>query len=59
MRCPKSITKHRTNPHNGKSKGDYKHGMRGHTWEVIGNIRRCKHCPKTVKRLSIKEIVDE
>ncbi len=55
MRCPGSIGKHRMNPHNGRTKGDYAHGMRGHVWHVDGSIRKCEKCPKTIKRLSEKK----
>jgi len=55
MRCPRSIGKHRMNPHNGRSKGDYAHGMRGHVWRVSGLIRKCEQCGKEIKRLSEKQ----
>jgi rubredoxin len=46
MRCPKSIGKHRMNPHNGRSKGDYNHGMKGHTWKHVPDGTRCQNCGK-------------
>lgn len=49
MRCRGSPIKRRVaKPHgahsHGSSKGDYAHGMRGHTWEGHGPDRKCKNC---------------
>ena len=51
-RCPKSPKKKRVSPTGKGNPGDYKHGMRGHTWTkiILNDItigRQCE-CGKTV-----------
>jgi len=50
MRCNGSPGKTRVNPHNGRSKGSYTHGMRGHAKEknLETGVVTCSHCHKVL-----------
>lgn len=56
MRCPKSVIKTRGNPHNGRSKGNYKHGMRGHTWKRENTQTVCINCGYKKKRFPLLNV---
>ena len=53
-RCPSSPPKKRHSCTGKGSPGNYKHGMRGHSWKKLFNStdvhvgRKCTRCPKIV-----------
>jgi hypothetical protein len=44
MRCRKGAIKHRMNPHNGRTKGDYKVSSKGHVWKRDIEKTACSLC---------------
>ena len=54
-RCPNGSRKHRCSVTSKGSPSDYKHSMRGHSWEKTEYGRVCRACGKRIKRFAESE----